>query len=136
MLPFRFRLDDDDVGKVTMRSFEMVAQNSCLVTYKQRVLRAEFLDVPVKGKVKVCFVDYGTVDMVDISQCRRMNKYFSLIPKLCFPGALELDPIKSGFIKESVLVQRFCKMVRNKPLCGYVTQVDGKVSVTDDSSGF
>lgn len=110
-----------------MRSFEIVVGNCCLVTHEKKVLRAEFVSEPIGDKVKVRFVDYGTVDMVNISDCRRMDRYFAAIPRMCFAGALELAPTKSWVAKESMLVDRFRKMVRNKPLCGYVTQVDRKV---------
>ncbi|XP_037049369.1 uncharacterized protein LOC119083690 [Bradysia coprophila] len=119
----QLRLHDN---KATMKSFEMVPGIACLVAHKEKVLRAEFLEKPVNGKVTVCFVDYGTVDVVHISQCHRINKYFALIPKLCFPGALELGLMPSGRESESALIQRFCKMVEDKPLCGYVTRVDRK----------
>ncbi|KAG4070966.1 hypothetical protein HA402_001403 [Bradysia odoriphaga] len=119
----QLRLHDN---KATMKPYEMVPGNACLVAHKEKVLRAEFLEKPVNGKVIVCFVDYGTVDVVHISQCHRINKYFALIPKLCFPGALELGLMISGRESESALIQRFCKMVVDKPLCGYVTRVDRK----------
>lgn len=110
-----------------MKVSEMVAGNACLVSYKNKIVRAEFMEAPINDKVKVCFVDYGTMNFVGIAECYRIKKYFSSIPKRCFPGALDLiEPIESSD-KELKIIQRFCKMVRDKPLVGFVTKVDVKV---------
>lgn len=111
----------------TMNDWEMVAGNACAVSHENKWLRAELIDKPVNSKIKVCFVDYGTIDVVDITQCRLINKYFSSIPRLCFPGALEfIEPFES-VDKELKLVQHFCEMVRNKSLVGLVETVDHTV---------
>lgn len=106
----------------------MIVGNACIVCHNDKWLRAEFIEKPVNDTIKVCFVDYGTIDVVSTSQCHYISKYFSAIPKCCYPGALEsIDPIDNSDI-ELALVQSFCELIRNKPLAGLVTEVDRKVS--------
>lgn len=105
----------------------MIAGNVCAVSYENNWLRAEFLEAPVNDQIKVCFVDYGTIDEVGIEQCHHMSEDFSSIPRLCYPGSLEfIAPIDNPFT-EMELVLNFRKMVRHKPLAGHVTKVDYKV---------
>lgn len=105
----------------------MIAGKHCVVFYKNKWLRAEFVEKPMANKVKVCFVDYGTIDIVATSQCRLIKKYFSTIPKRCFSGALEfIKPIENRDV-ELRLVHRFNELVRDKQLIGFVKKVDHKV---------
>lgn len=113
--------------KYSMLASEMIAGNACLVSYNDKVLRAEFKVKPLNREMRICLVDYGTTVVVDISQCRRINKYFAAIPKRCFPGALELIEPNIDNDDGSTLVERFCEMVQNRPLCGYVSKVDRAV---------
>lgn len=105
----------------------MIPGNACAVSYKNKWFRAEMLEAPANDKIKVCFVDYGTIDDVGIAQCYYLSKDFTSIPKLCYPGTLEcIDKTENPFIA-SKLVRHFSKMVQNKPLAGVVTKVDYKV---------
>lgn len=110
-----------------MKESEMIVGNACVAFYKNKWLRAEFLDKPIDKTIRVCFVDYGTIDVVQISKCRQISEYFSSIPKFCFPGVLDFMKKIENPDKELSLVRRFCEMVRNKPLIGYVNEVDYNV---------
>lgn len=105
----------------------MVVGNACVVFCTHKWMRAQFVETPLNDKVKVYFVDYGTISVVNVSQCRFISKYFSTIPKLAYCGALEfIDPFENHSI-ELELVDKFCKLGRCKPLVGFVTKVDYNV---------
>lgn len=106
----------------------MIVGGACVVFHKRKWLRAEFIERPVNGEIKVCFVDYGTIDVVATSECLYINHHFSSIPKWCYAGALEfIEPIDDRNI-EVKLTHHFCNMVKNKPLVGFMKTVDQEVS--------
>lgn len=122
-----FRWYYNESSHVKMNKTEMIEGNACAALYKNKWMRAEFIERPVDDKVKVCFVDFGTIDVINVSQCRYLKHIFSSIPKICYPGALEfIQPIKNQEIEQK-LVQSFCKMVQDKPLVGFVINVDYEV---------
>lgn len=112
-----------------MNTSEMIVGSACLVSYRDKVLRAEFMEEPENDKVKVCLVDYGTFAVVDVTVCRRIYKYFTTIPKRCYPGALILIQPTGNEEKDRIVVQRFCEIVRGKLLWGYVSELDHAVRI-------
>lgn len=102
--------------------------NYCVVLYKGNWLRAEIIKKTTDDMVKVYFVDFGTIDVVPMSQCREMFTNVFKIPKQCYCGSLEfVEPIANREIEREV-TGSFCEMVRNVPLVGVIMKVNQTVS--------
>ena len=100
---------------------------ACAAMYQNIWHRGEIQEKPKDEKVKIYFVDYGTIDDIPITDVRYLLANFCHTPKLCHRGTLDfVKPIRYSWNNEATFF--FINLVRNKKLIGGVSEIDGKVS--------
>lgn len=100
---------------------------ACAALYDNIWHRGEVQGLPKDGKVKIFFVDYGTVDQVAICDVRYLLDSFCFAPKFCHRGTLDfVQPLSYRWHIDATLF--FIGLVENKKLFAGVSEIDIKVS--------
>lgn len=100
---------------------------ACAAIYQNIWHRGEIQGTPKDEKVKIFFVDYGTVDEIPITDVRYLWDSFCRTPKLCHRGTLDfVKPIRYSWNNETTFF--FINLVKNKKLIGGVSEIDCKVN--------
>lgn len=107
----------------------MMKGYACAALYDNVWHRGEITGPVKDGKVGIFFVDYGTVDQVEIGSVRYLLNSFCALPKLCHHGMLD-------FIKPRSTDQRWTSdarifltnLIESKTLTAGITEIDSKVT--------
>lgn len=103
--------------------------NVCAAYYADKWSRAEILSQD-SDRLKLLFVDYGTIDYVPIEQTRHLYAQLCEPSRLCHRGSLSfLKPLWNAQLEKKI-VKIFCEMVAGKSLIAVLTDVD-EVIVTE-----
>ncbi|XP_037916613.1 tudor domain-containing protein 5-like isoform X2 [Hermetia illucens] len=90
--------------------------------------RAQILEVPDVNKVKVFFVDYGTVSSVQLSEVKYLLSEFSSLPSQALRGSLaHIRPVQHRWSRDATFT--FLDMVSDLLLYAKATEVDYKEKV-------
>lgn len=107
---------------------------ACAAMFQNIWHRGEIQEKPKDEKVKIRFVDYGTIDAIPITDVRYLLNSFCHTPKLCHRGTLDfVKPLHYSWSNEATFF--FINLVRNKKLIGGVSEIDGKVNCYVQKNG-
>lgn len=101
----------------------------CAVFYPNKWCRAEVITPPDDSyRLKLLFVDYGTIEYVSVETLHYISKDLCKIPRLCHRGALAFINPCVNYEIEQKIVKTFCELVADIPLVAVFSHID-EVSV-------
>ncbi|XP_061402639.1 tudor domain-containing protein 5 [Musca vetustissima] len=100
----------------------------CAAAFNEMWHRAEIVAAPVNNKIKVSFIDYGTVCDVDICDIKYLGQCFSQLPAQALRGSLSnIKPRGLHWSHEATI--HFLSLVSEKMLYAKITEIDRENSV-------
>ncbi|XP_073846467.1 tejas isoform X2 [Musca autumnalis] len=100
----------------------------CAAAFNEMWHRAEIVAPPVKNKIKVSFIDYGTVSDVDICDVKYLGTCFSQLPAQALRGCLSnIKPRGLHWSHEATM--HFLSLVSERMLYAKITEIDRENSV-------
>lgn len=101
---------------------------ACAALYAKMWHRGQIIGDVHDEKVSIFFVDYGTVDRVNIKDVRYLLSSFSTQPKLCHRGTLDFIKPRNTNQRWTVEATSFLiSLVENRRLTAGITEIDSKV---------
>lgn len=101
---------------------------ACAALYTGLWHRGEFIGPVENGKVSIFFVDYGTVDEVNIGDIRYLLSSFCSLPKLCHRGTLDFIKPRQPVDRWTVDATSFLiELVQDRVLTAGITEIDRQV---------
>ncbi|XP_037047610.1 uncharacterized protein LOC119082251 [Bradysia coprophila] len=105
-----------------IRRSEIQIGHVCAAFYANKWSRAEILSHD-DDRLKLLFVDYGTIDYVSIEDTRYLYADVCEIPRLCHRGALAfLEPLRNNQLEQKI-IKIFCEMVADRSLIAVFSSV-------------
>lgn len=103
----------------------MQVGDACAAFFAGQWLRAELITQPNdSGRLKLLFVDFGTIAYVPIENVRCLTMDLYEIPRLCHRGVLDFIEPLDDHKSEQKIIKAFCEMVRDKSLMAVISHVN------------